>query len=309
MAFDKKTFVLPPGSVFEERTLVSPGDLILGNHVKCGFGLRTEGRIFLGQGAEVQGDVTCAGDLRADTSTHLEGVVKIGASGYLGERCFVKGDLEVAGDLDVGDDVRVGGRLQTKGWVNKRDPVPLVLYLFIYLLELMRLGHSVEVEKILKEMEDGGDADVLVADVFLFVPDGSTIGLTASDIHGHLEAGKDVRILGNLTVRGRAKLGPGVRVFGALRCDEGVEMQAGAEVQGDLVSGGEVLVGEGCTILGDLHGRSVVMFPSATVDGKVVAAEGVSFRTEVQVKGQATAEANLETFAVTKTADLTELLG
>ena len=57
MAFDKRTLVLPPGAVFEERTLAASGDLILGDHVRCGFGLRSGARVFLGQGVEIQGDV------------------------------------------------------------------------------------------------------------------------------------------------------------------------------------------------------------------------------------------------------------
>lgn len=308
MAFDKRTLVLPEGAVFEERTLATLADLILGDHVRCSYGLRTPGRVLLGNGVEVGGDVLCGGDLRADTSTHIQGSARVGAAGYVGERCFVQGDLEVTGDLDVGDDVRVGGRLLAKGWVNKRDPVPLVLYVFIYLLELMRLGHSAEVDRILKDLEES-DVEIAVAEGFLFVPDHSVLDATALDIHGNLDAAKGVRILGNATVRGHVRLGPGVRVFGALRADGDVELQAGAEVQGDLVAGGEIVVAEGCMVLGSLQGRSVVLYPGATVDGKVVATEGVSFRTEAQAKAHATAEENVEAFAVTKNADLADLLG
>lgn len=308
MPFDKRTLVLPEGSVFEERTLAGLGDVILGDHVRCAYGLRAGGRVLLGRGVELRGDISCVGDLRADTSTHIEGSANAGGAGYLGERCFVQGDLEVALDLDVGDDLRVGGRLQAKGWVNKRDPVPLVLYVFLYLLELMRLGHSAEVERILKELEEA-DAEIAVADGFLFVPDNSILEATSLDVHGNLDAAKGVRILGNAFVRGDARLGEGARVFGALRADGNVELRPGSEVQGDLVAGGEVVVGEGCIVLGSLTGRSVVLYPNATVDGKVVAAEGVSFRTEAQAKAQQTAEANVEAFAVTKSADLADLLG
>jgi predicted acyltransferase (DUF342 family) len=310
MPFDKRTLVLPEGAVFEERSLSAPADLILGDHVRCAYGLRSAGRVLLGNGVTVGGDVSCGGDLRADTSTHIEGSANVGGAGFLGERCFVKGDLEVALDLDVGDDVRVGGRLSAKGWVNKRDPVPLVIYVFLYLLELMRLGHSAEVERILKELEENeAAAEIAVGEGFLFVPDGSVLDVTALDVHGNLDAAKGVRILGNATVRGHARLGEGVRVFGALRCDGDVELRPGAEVQGDLVSAGQVTVGEGCMVLGSLHGRSVILYPGATVDGKVVALEGVSFRTEAQAKAQATAEENVEAFAVTKSADLADLLG
>src|ERR1041385_452799 len=154
MPFDKRTLVLPEGAVFEERSLSAPADLILGDHVRFAYGLRSAGRVLLGHGVPEGGDAPCGCALLADTTPHIEGRANVGGAGFLGERCFVKGDLEVALDLDVGDDVRVGGRLSAKGWVNKRDPVPLVIYVFLYLLELMRLGHSAEVERILKELEE-----------------------------------------------------------------------------------------------------------------------------------------------------------
>lgn len=307
MAFDKKTFVLPRGTVFEEHTIVSHGDLILGNRVHCGFGVQTGGRVFAGQGTEIQGDVRATGDVRIDQSTHIEGDVSSDANVYLGERCFVKGDLTVEGDLDVGDDVRVGGALKAKGFVQKRNPVPFVIYVFIYLLELLRMGQSAEVERILKELEDADEVELAVDEVFLFVPDGSRIGLQESDVRGALEAGEDVRILGNLTIHGPATLHRGVRVLGALRADEDVSLGPDCEVQGEVRSGGTVTVGEGTQVLGDLKAKAVVMYPGATVDGKIRAEEGVEFRTEKQAAAEETAKGKVEEFAG-KAADLVDLL-
>ncbi len=308
MAFDKRTLVLPAGTVFEERTIVGPGDFILGNHVQCGFGLKAGGRLFTGQGARVEGDLSCDGDLRLDQSTHIEGDIVGGANVYLGERCFIKGDLALEGDLDVGDDVRIGGQLKAKGWVQKRNPVPLIIYLFIYILELLRMGQSEEVERILKEMEESEDSEIAVDEVFLFIPDGSEIGLQSSEIKGGLEVGEGCRVLGNLTVRGDVVLGRNVTVHGALRADGDVTMDPESEVQGDLVSGGTATIGESCQVFGAVKANAVEMYTSATVDGKVVAAEGVAFRTESQDKAVATAEEKAEEMEG-KAADLVDLLG
>lgn len=306
MPFDKRTLVLPKGTRFEERTIVTTGDLILGNHVQAAYGLRTDGRLFAGQGASVEGDVRCGGDLRADQSCHLLGNVEAGANVYLGERSFVKGDVSLEGDLDVGDDVRIGGQLKAKGWVQKRSPVPLVIYLFIYLLELLRLGQSEEVARILKEME--GADEIAVSEVFLFVPDHSRLGIAASEVKGGLLAKEDCRILGNLTVRGDAELGAGTKVCGALRADGAVRLRRGAEVQGDLVAGGPVVIGEGCTVLGDLTATSVEMYASSTVDGKILAEGGIRFRTEERDARIDVAEQKVDAFAG-KAADLVDLLG
>lgn len=307
MAFDKRTLVLPAGTVFEEHTIVSKGDFILGNHVKLGFGAKTDGRFFVGQGAHIEGDIDSGGDLRMDQSVHVLGDVRTGANAYIGERCFIQGDLALEGDLDVGDDVRIGGQLQAKGWVQKRNPVPLIIYVFIYLLELLRMGQSEEVERILKELEEG-DEEIAVDEVFLFVPDGSELSLQQSLVKGSFEAGDACRILGNLTVRGDAELGEGTVIHGALRADGDVTLQPGAQVDGDLEAGGAVVVGEGCQVLGDLSARAVEMYTSATVDGKIQAPEGVRFRTEAQVRRKTQAEGKTQEFDG-KAADLVDLLG
>ncbi len=306
MGFDRRTFVIPAGTVFEESLVTVPGDVVLGDHARFGFGVKTDGRVFGGQGIEVDGTLDCQGELRLDQSSHVLGDVNVGGNAWLGERCFVKGLFSLEGDLDVGDDVRIGGALRAKGWVQKRSPVPLVLYLFIYLLEMLRLGHSKEVEKVLEELERMENQDLLVGDVFLFVPDGSKVGLQRSEIKGNLEVASKVRVLGNYTVRGQARLGHGATVHGALRADGDVVLEPGAEVQGELASGGHVVVGEGCQVLGDLKARSVEMHTQATVDGKVVAEEGVTFRSDTQA--QATAEAKVEEMKG-KAADLVDLLG
>ncbi|MGB0652331.1 MAG: hypothetical protein ACPGQL_03940 [Thermoplasmatota archaeon] len=308
MAFDKRTLVLPAGTAFEEHTIVTTGDLILGNRVKLAFGGQTDGRIFAGQGAEVGGSLQAGGDLRLDQSCHVEGDVVAAGAVYLGERCFVKGDLEVEGDLDVGDDVKVSGQLKATGWVNKRNPVPLVIYLFIYLLELLRLGQSEEVDRILKEMEEADDDEIAVGETFLYIPDESEIGLQKSLVRGGLDAGENCRILGNLTVQGDAELGEGTHLFGALRADGDVTLASEVEVQGELVAGGKVVVGHDCQVLGDLKANEVEMFPGATVDGTIVAPGGVVFRTEEKVAAEEVGEQKVEEFE-SKRADLVDLLG
>lgn len=308
MAFDKRTLVLPPETVFEERTIVTKGDVIFGNHVKSSFGAKTEGRVFGGQGVHLEGDLEATADIRLDQSCHVMGDVRGGANVFLGERCFIQGDLSLEGDMDVGDDVRIGGQLKARGWVNKRSPVPMVIYIFIYLLELLRMGQSEEVERILRELEEAEEDEIAVDERFLFVPDDSELGLQASTIKGNLEAGHGCRVLGNLQVHGTAHIGSRTCLYGALRADGDITLGSHAEVQGDLVSAGHVVIGEGCQVLGDLKAKSVEMYTSATVDGKILADDGVRFRTESQDAAQEEAKEKVEAFD-SKAADLVDLLG
>lgn len=308
MAFDKRTLVLPAKTSFEEHTIISSGDFILGNHVKLGFGIKTDGRVFVGQGANIEGDIQSGADLRVDQSTHVLGDVDAGANAYIGERCYIKGDLALEGDLDVGDDVRIGGQLKAKGWVQKRNPVPFVIYIFIYLLELLRMGQSEEVERILKELEEAEDEEIAVDEVFLFVPDNSELNLQKSIIRGSLDAGAECRILGNLDVKGDTVLGEGTVVHGALRAEGDVLLYPDAEVEGNLEATGKITVGEGCQVLGDVKADSVEMYTSATVAGKIIAENGVQFKTEAQERRAKTAAEKTEEFDG-KAADLVDLLG
>lgn len=311
MGFDRRTLVLPPGTVLDDTTIVAPADLILGNHVRLGFGVRTPGRLFLGQGVEVTGPAQCGGELRMDSSSRIAGPTASGGNAYLGERCRIGGDLEVEGDMDVGDDVRVGGLLKAKGWVQKRNPVPLVMYVFLYLLEMLRLGQSKEVDRVLKELEqseaEAPGEEILVGDHFLFVPDGTVLTPTKGEVQGGLEVGAHVRVLGNLTVRGNARLMAGARVLGALRCEGDAVLDEGAEVQGELAAGGKATLAHGCSVLGDLRAQTVEMVTTATVDGRIVAQQGVSFRSPQQLEATATAQQKVQEYGG-KAADLLDLL-
>ncbi len=279
MPFDKKSFVVPDGTRFEEHTIVAPGDFILGNHVRLQFGVTTPGRVFAGENVHVEGHVRTPKDLRLDHFCRVSGNVESGGSVYLGEKTRVEGKLVVGGDLDVGDDVAIAQGFEAKGWINIRSPVPVVVYLFLYLMELLRLGKSDEVEKILQEVEAAQER-IQVNEGFLFVPDGSTIGLTNSVVKGNLYIGRGCRVLGNYIVHGNVNIGPESKLFGAVRAAGNMRVQGRAEVQGTLESSRGITIGEEVRVLGDVRAATVDMFHSAVVDGRVVAPGGIRFSTQ-----------------------------
>ncbi|HLE48353.1 MAG TPA: polymer-forming cytoskeletal protein [Candidatus Thermoplasmatota archaeon] len=279
MPFDKRSLVIPDGTRFEERTIIAPGDFVLGNHTRVEFGLRTDARIFAGESAKIQGAVSAGGELRFDHFCTIEGDVEAKGNVYLGEKTRVEGKLLVGGDLDVGDDVAITKGFEAKGWINIRSPVPIVMYLFLYLMELLRMGKSEEVDKILKDLQDATE-QIQIGEKFLYLPDRSSLGLQHSTIHGNFFVGKECRILGNYNVKGNATIGPGTKLYGALRAQGTVKLQGGSEVQGTLETLGKVVIGEGCRVLGDVRALEVEMFPSSVVDGRIVAPNGVKFTTQ-----------------------------
>lgn len=278
MPFDKRTLIMPQGTRFEERTVVTRGDLIVADGGSTEFGFRTDGRIFLGEGVAVGGALWAAGDVRADLFCRLAGDVEAGGSCYLGEKTRVEGKLSVAGDLDVGDDVAIADGFEAGGWINIRNPIPMVVYVFLYLLQLMGQGKSEEVERILQELETGdADVPIAVSEVFFFLPPGSTLGLQNSVVKGNLFASAECRILGNFAVEGNAVLGARTSLHGALRSDGDVRLEDGANVGGDLACRGVLAVGDGCRILGNVTARRVEMHAGAKVEGTIQAREGIKF--------------------------------
>lgn len=304
MVFDKKTLVIPDDTKFEERTILTVGDVILGNHVKLDFGVLTSGRFFGGESVEVDGDVSAEGDVRLDMFSRVSGSVGSKADVYLGEKSRIEGQLRLEGDLDVGDDVQIKQGFEAKGWINIRNPIPLVIYVFIYLMELLRMGRSEEVEKILKEMEEASEEEILVSDVFMYVPDGSRLGLTASDIKGNLRIGGGCRILGNFVARGDVVIGTRTKLYGAVRATGGLKLLDDSEVQGEVHVEGPVEIGPGCHVLGDLSAASVQIHQSAIVDGTLNAPGGIKFVTDKDKR----AEEKVERFEGNQMDDIVDLL-
>jgi predicted acyltransferase (DUF342 family) len=302
--FDKRSLVIPDGTRFEEHTLLAPGDVILGNHTKVEFGIITEKRVFGGEGAKVNGKLSCGQEVRLDNFSLVAGDVESKGNVYLGEKTRIEGKLIVGGDLDVGDDVAITKGFEAKGWINIRSPVPIVMYLFIYLLELLRMGKSEEVDKLLEELEAAKE-EIHIGDKFLFIPDRSSVGLQHSTIQGNFFIGRDCRILGNYTVKGNGVIGPGSKLYGALRAEGLIRLQAGCEVQGTIETSGKVVIGESVRVLGDVRAQEVEMFPTSVVDGRIVAPNGVKFST---VQSQAMDE-KVERYTAGLNDDIVDLLG
>ncbi|MBW3583042.1 MAG: polymer-forming cytoskeletal protein [Euryarchaeota archaeon] len=304
MVFDKKTLVIPDDTKFEEHTILTVGDVILGNHTEMEYGVITSGRFFGGESVRVNGNLKADGEVRLDMFGRVDGSVTCKGDVYLGEKCRIDGTLQLEGDLDVGDDVQIKDGFEAKGWINIRNPIPVVVYLFIYMMELLRLGRSEEVERILKELEAEGEEEILIGDVFLYVPDGSRLGLTQSDVKGNLRIGAGCRVLGNFTVKGDVFVGKETKLYGAIRATGGLKIMEGAEVQGEIQVEGPVDIGPGCHVLGDLTGDSVVMHQSAIVDGTLNAPYGIRFVTDKDKK----MDEKVERFQADQLDDIVDLL-
>ncbi len=262
-----------------EHAIETHGDVVVGDHADVEYGIDTPASVFLGDGVSVLGDVTSGGDVRLDVFSHIQGAINAQGSAWLGEGVHVEGRLSVEEDLDVGDEVTLEEGFEARGWINIRSPVPTVVYMVIYVMQMMRQGQSEEVQKILDQLEEAEET-FQVSETFCFVPGGSRLGLQKSTIKGGMRTGADCRVLGNFAVHDDARIGQGTEVHGSLRVQGDVHLEEMTEIHGDVEAWGKVEVGQEAIVHGSIEAQAVDLWESATVRGTVKAPDGVDFRTE-----------------------------
>jgi len=272
MGFDTKTCVIPPGTRFDGGTIKLEGDAVIGNNCTVDHVIAAE-RCFIGE-RTTTGSLSAAGDVRIDHFSTVNGDVLCGGDAYIGEGCTIDGVLRLRGDLDVGDNVKIRDGFEAQGWIHIRNPLPMVIYVLLYLFELMKRGHSDEVERILKEYEAEG-AVISIADHYLFLPHGSTLTPDGGTIAGGLHIHESCHIAGNMTAKGDIAVEDGCVVAGSLHTDGAVCIGDDVRVEGSI-SGSNVQVGA-ATIAGGIDATTVALSPAASVTGKIRAGDGVVF--------------------------------
>ncbi|MCD6108291.1 MAG: polymer-forming cytoskeletal protein [Thermoplasmata archaeon] len=277
MPFDRKTLIIPDNTRFEEHLIVTNGDVIICDRSILEFGVKTDGRVFIGEGVSIEGDVYADNDIRSDIFSVIKGNVYSGANVYLGERVKIEGKLSLKGDLDVGDNVEIKEGFEAKGWINIRSPIPLVIYIFIYLLQLLKLGKSEEIDKILRELEEGGDELIPVSETFLFIPEGAIIGLQKSRVGYNMRIGSNCKIIGNYDIDGNLSVGNKTRISGSISSTGDIHLGKEAAVDGNINSKGEVKIENKAVVRGNIYAGKIILSKNATIGGALFAENGVTF--------------------------------
>ena len=148
MVFDRKTLLIPDKTKFDECVLVTKGDVVIGDRCLIRFGLKTDGRIFIGEHVIIDGDLDATNDIRIDIFSSIGGAVKSGGNVYLGEKVKVKGKLSLKGDLDVGDSVEID---RTKGILFR-----FLRFFFSFLIIQLLVFRSLELIVIFKSVKNAG---------------------------------------------------------------------------------------------------------------------------------------------------------
>ncbi|MFC6771996.1 polymer-forming cytoskeletal protein, partial [Halorubrum pallidum] len=252
---------VPSETTVEEHDLVTDGDVLVGSQSTVEFGLRGR-NVALGERVSVGSDIEAEGDCRLDTWCSVDGNVLVGEDAYIGERVTVTGRLMVSGDLDIGDDVTIEDGFEANGWIVIRNPVPTLVFYFIVLSQLLRIGETDAADELATALADGDD----VRDPLL-VPRGAEISDDAWRVSTPATVGDDCRLHGNIRAES-IRIGERNEVFGSLRARDDIGVGTDTVIHGDVTSrGGTVTVEAGARVLGDVSAGDLTVHEDAEIDG------------------------------------------
>jgi predicted acyltransferase (DUF342 family) len=278
MVFDRQTLVIPDGTTIDENVIQTSGDVIIGDRCLVQYGIQTDGRIFIGEHVIIDGDLIATGDIRIDIFSRIRGNMRSEQNVYLGEKVSVDGKLSVAGNLDVGDSVNVKEGFEAKGWINIRTPIPMVIYIFIYLMQLLKMGHSEEIERILLEMEQHNGEPIPISEVFLFVPNNAMIG-SHSKTEGNLRIGKKSVINGSYEVKGNIVFADDITFSGLITTNGSFFCGKKNRINGSIRAKDAVRLDEHTIVSGDVDGLKLHLAKTAVITGTCYATQGMTFIT------------------------------
>lgn len=275
-----KNFLVPDNTRIETNKITVEGDVIVGNHSNIEYSMIGD-TIILGEGVTVSGDIAASSDIRIDMWSKLGSKVEVGRNAYLGEFVTIEGKLLVQGDLDVGKEVKIRGGFEAKGWIVVRNPVPVIIFIFLYIREMMRLGKGEEIEKALEGLfedseESQGFEGKEPGEKILIIPAGAKLSPEAFDVAGEAIIGNNCQLIGNIRAQA-VETGEKLTLKGSIYSESKIKVGENCTVYGNLYSKGQVQIGRNSRVFGGVKADSVLLYENARVDGTIKAPSGVSF--------------------------------
>ncbi len=252
---------------------MTDGDVLMGGRSTVEFGIRGR-NVLAGEGVRIGGGVEAEADCRLDMWSDVAGNVLVGRDAFIGERTHIGGQLMVSGDLDVGDDVDIEDGFEANGWIVIRNPMPTIVFLFVYLKQLMLLGEEEAAENLVNELSDEEDPD----EPPLIVPRGATVSDDAWRVSTPASIGDECRLHGNIRAES-IEVGEDCNIFGSLRAKHDIYIGEGTRVHGDVTTRkGEVRIAPGALVLGDVSCSDLELSKGAEVDGTMRARGNITMQ-------------------------------
>jgi len=279
--FDEKCMTFPRGTEFQERSIIAIADVVIADHSKLEYGLVVPGNLYIGENVRIEGDLNVSGESRIDSWTIIEGDFRCEGNVYLGHSVKISGKLIAGASLDVGENVDIGQGFEANGWITIRDPIPIVVYVIIYILQMMGMGKSEEVEKMIRELEEIQEEDIRVRRGYLYIPKWTRV--TQDVVRARkgfgLKVYPDCRLLGNFSAQS-VELGERTELVGSIKAEDNVKIGRGSQVEGSIYTRGTVVVADGVMIGGRINASRVEMDRNSMVVGRIRAEGGILFLSE-----------------------------
>jgi len=278
-----KKMIIPDDTSIEDDVITCGNDMIIGSYSEIDLGLIGE-NIFIGDMVDIKGGIRAYNDLRVGYFSILSGDAYIGGDVYLADRTKINGKLVLDGNLNIGDDVRIDGGFESKGWIIIRDPIPFILFIFLYLSVLLRIGRKNDsINLVLNSTLDESKSDVAesssiyYSDDTIHKEDFEDVASITIDDGSRL----DIFLCPESTYIGDRKmivdtpLDIGERCI--VRCSidaYDILIEKGSIIDGDLVSRKDIFIGEDSEVRGNIRASGkVTVDKNATILGRIKAKE------------------------------------
>jgi predicted acyltransferase (DUF342 family) len=261
---------LPDQTELQEHTLMTDRTIVIGDRSEIDYGLQGKD-VIVCELCTINGNVTSIEDVRIDNWCEIAGDVVTGQDAYIGEGVKIRGKLIVHGDLDIGDNVQIDKGFEAKGWIVVRNPLPVFMYLLLYLMTMLKLGKEEEVEGVIEELF--GEED-LTEENPLKIPPRSVLNMHVFSTSGPMRIGSGCRLHGNIKAES-IEIGDNTTVFGSLRAKKTITLGTGTAVHGDIRSDESALIARGVHVLGSALSGSIVLHEEAIIDGLIKAPDGL----------------------------------
>jgi predicted acyltransferase (DUF342 family) len=262
--------LLPDGTELQEHSIKTDRDIVIGEFCQIDYGLRGAD-VYVGESSKIREYVWASGDARIGNWCEIGNDVIAKKDAYIGEGVKINGKLEVNGELDIGEKVEIKEGFEAKGNIEIRNPMPVFMFIIIYLMTLLHIQNEKELDRILDGIVTDEEDN---AQIPLMIPAKSKLNMKLFAVPSTMKIGKKCRLHGNIRA-GSIDVQQDTVIFGSLRAKNRISVTDGVTVHGNVESGSTVYVKKGAHILGDVIARSIVLHEDAKVDGTITAPHGM----------------------------------
>jgi predicted acyltransferase (DUF342 family) len=265
-----KHCLLPDGTEMQEHSIKTDRNIVVGEFCQIEYGLRGAD-VYIGESSKIREYVWASGDVRIGNWCEVGGDVIAKQDAYIGEGVKIAGKLVVTGALDIGEKVEIKEGFEATGNIEIRNPMPVFLFIIIYLMTLLRIENEKELDRILDNLFSDDEEKI---EIPLMIPARSRLNLNLFAVPSTMKIGKGCRLHGNIRA-GSIDVQQNTVIFGSLRAKYRITVVDGVTVHGNVESGSTVYVKKGAHILGDVIAKSIVLHEDAKIDGTIEAPHGM----------------------------------